>query len=130
MRSTGSLEENNMRILLIATIAAFLANAALAAPRSPANYDGRWSVEVITDRGTCDRVYRWMLGIQGGRVVDVGEVARPSGGVSASGVVNMRFVRNNDYASATGQLSGDWGSGSWTSPTLACGGRWRAERRG
>jgi hypothetical protein len=116
-----------MRILLIATIAALAASAAMAAPRG---YDGRWSVEVITDRGTCDRVYRWMLGIQGGRVVDVGEVARPSGGVSPSGGVNLRFVRNNDYASASGHLSGGWGSGSWTSPTLACSGRWRAERRG
>jgi hypothetical protein len=119
-----------MRILLIATIAALAASAALGAPRRPASYDGRWSVEVITDLGTCDRVYRWALGIQGARVVDVGEVARPSGGVSSSGGVNLRFVRNNDYASATGQLSGDFGSGSWTSPTLACSGRWRAERRG
>jgi hypothetical protein len=118
-----------MRGLTWTIVAALTASAAIAAPRG-ANYDGRWSVEVITDRGTCDRVYRWMLGIQGGRVVDVGEVAKPSGGVSASGGVNMRFVRNNDYASATGHLSGDFGSGSWTSPTLACSGRWRAERRG
>jgi hypothetical protein len=119
-----------MRVLLGITIVALAATAALAAPRSAANYDGKWSVEVITDRGTCDRVYRWNLGIQGGRVIDVGEVAKPSGGVSATGGVSMRFVRNNDYASATGQLSGDWGSGSWSSPTLACSGRWRAERRG
>jgi hypothetical protein len=118
-----------MRILLSAMIAALAASTAIAAPRG-ANYDGRWSVEVITDRGTCDRVYRWTLGIQGGRVVDVGEVARPSGGVSPSGGVNLRFIRNNDYASATGQISGEWGTGSWSSPTLACSGRWRAERRG
>jgi hypothetical protein len=36
------------------------------------------------------------LGIQGGQVIDVGEVARPSGGVSSNGGVSMRFVRNND----------------------------------
>jgi hypothetical protein len=119
-----------MRISLSVMIAALAASAAVAAPRGAASYDGKWSVEVITDRGTCDRVYRWNLGIEGGRVVDVGEVAKPSGGVSANGGVNMRFVRNNDYASATGQLDGEWGSGSWTSPTLACSGRWRAERRG
>jgi hypothetical protein len=46
-----------MRILLSAMIAALAAGAAMAAPRGPGNYDGRWSVEVITDRGTCDRVY-------------------------------------------------------------------------
>jgi len=119
-----------MRILLGIIIVAFAATAALAAPRSAGSYDGTWSVEVITDQGTCDRVYRWSLGIQGGQVIDVGEVARPSGGVSANGSVSLRFARNNDYASATGHLSGDWGSGSWSSPTLACGGRWRAERRG
>jgi hypothetical protein len=119
-----------MRVLLGITIVALAAPAALAAQRGGASYDGRWSVEVITDRGTCDRVYRWSLGIQGGQVIDVGEVAKPSGGVSANGSVSLRFVRNNDYASATGHLSGDWGSGSWSSPSLACGGRWRAERRG
>jgi hypothetical protein len=119
-----------MRVLLGITIAALAASTAIAAPRSAANHDGKWSVEVITDRGTCDRVYRWNLGIQGGRVIDIGEIAKPSGGVSSNGGVSMRFVRNNDYASATGQLDGDWGSGSWTSPTLACSGRWRAERRG
>src|SRR5437763_16202181 len=108
-----------MRVLLGITIVALAATAALAAPRGAGSYDGKWSVEVITDKGTCDRVYRWSLGMQGGHVIDVGEVARPSGGVSANGRVNMRFVRNNDYASATGELSGDWGSGSWTSPTLA-----------
>ena len=119
-----------MRLLFGATIAAFLALPVLAAPHGGSNYDGRWSVEVITDQGTCDRVYRWTLGVEGGRVVDVGEVARPSGGISPNGAVSMRFVRNRDYATATGHLSGDWGSGSWTSPTLACSGRWRAERRG
>ena len=119
-----------MRVLLGITIGALAAGVAAAAPPRGSNYDGRWSVEVITDQGTCDRVYRWSLGIQGGQVIDVGEVARPSGGVSPNGGVNMRFVRNNDYASATGHLSSDWGSGSWTSPTLACSGRWRAERRG
>jgi hypothetical protein len=120
-----------VRILLFATFMTALATTiAPAAQRGGASFDGRWSVEVITDRGTCDRVYRWILGIQGGRVIDVGEIAKPSGGVTANGSVNLRFVRNNDYASAIGHLSGDSGSGSWTSPTLACGGRWRAERRG
>ena len=119
-----------MRVLLGIAIAALPATATFAASPGAGSYDGKWSVEVITDKGTCDRVYRWNLGIQGGRVVDVGEIAKPSGGVSANGGVSMRFARNNDYASATGQLSGDWGSGSWTSPTLACSGRWRAERRG
>jgi hypothetical protein len=120
-----------MGIRLAATIVAILAaTTPLVAQRGAGSFDGRWSVEVITDKGTCDRVYRWSLGIEGGRVVDIGEVARPSGGVSSNGGVSMRFVRNNDYASATGHLSGDFGSGSWTSPTLACSGRWRAERRG
>lgn len=120
-----------MRVLLwITTVALVATSEAFAAPHGGGNYDGRWSVEVITDQGTCDRVYRWMLGIQGGRVVDIGEVARPSGGISPNGAVSIQFVRNRDYATATGRLSGDWGSGSWSSPTLACSGRWRAERRG
>jgi hypothetical protein len=75
-----------MRVLLwITTVALVATSEAFAAPHGGGNYDGRWSVEVITDQGTCDRVYRWMLGIQGGRVVDIGEVARPSGGISPNG---------------------------------------------
>jgi len=89
---------------------------------------GRSRSSPIRAHATASTAGHWA--IQGGQVIDVGEVARPSGGVSPNGGVNMRFVRNNDYASATGHLSSDWGSGSWTSPTLACSGRWRAERRG
>ena len=44
----------------------------------------------------------------GGRAVDIGEVARPSGGISPNGAVSIRLVRNRDYATATGRLSGDW----------------------
>ena len=41
-----------MRVLLGITIGALATSAAAAAPPRGSNYDGRWSVEVITDQGT------------------------------------------------------------------------------
>ena len=30
-------------------------------------FDGRWSVEVITERGNCDHAYRYPLAVENGR---------------------------------------------------------------
>ena len=38
----------------------------VATARTP--FDGAWSVLIITDRGTCDRAYRYALRIADGRV--------------------------------------------------------------
>ena len=43
------------------------ASAASAAP-GVAQFDGTWSVSIITDAGECDRGYRYALHIAGGRI--------------------------------------------------------------
>ena len=102
-----------------------------AAPASGNRYDGRWSVEVITDEGTCDRAYRWSIGIKGGRVADIADgVATANGTIDKSGKVALRFERGADILTAKGSLDAENGSGLWTAPSRACSGRWRAERRG
>ena len=98
---------------------------------SAAEFDGRWSVEVITEKGTCDRAYRWSLGVRDGRITDVGDnIAQASGRIAPNGRVSVTLIRGSDRLMATGALDRQEGSGTWRAPSRQCEGRWRAERRG
>ena len=115
------------RTLLISTL---IAGGCIASAFAAQPYDGRWSVEVITEKGTCDQAYRWDLDISSGKVAAGGDMpAQASGSVSAKGAVAMEFSRGADRASAKGSASGKWASGDWSSASMNCSGRWRAERR-
>lgn len=93
-------------------------------------FDGQWSVEVVTEKGTCDTAYRWDLQIADGRVASTPDMpAAASGSVSSKGVVAVRFTRGADAMNATGSAAGKWASGNWSAPSKNCSGRWRAERR-
>ena len=52
-------------LLLVA--AATISSAGLASSGTP--FDGRWSVVVETDKGACDRAYRYGLQITNGKVI-------------------------------------------------------------
>lgn len=121
-----------MRIL---PSACFLVLAAVASPLTPAfaaqPFDGKWSVEVVTEKGACDPAYRWDLAVRDGHVVTTPDMpAQASGSVSPAGVVAVTFSRGGDSMTAKGTASGGWANGKWASPTLSCAGRWRAEKRG
>jgi hypothetical protein len=116
-------------------IASALAASALwTAPTAVArtSYDGRWSVLIVTDAGTCDRAYRYALNIVDGRVTYDDPSFEVSGHVDAGGHVSVSVSAGGERASGTGELSGDSGRGRWSghSSTSACSGYWEAERRG
>jgi hypothetical protein len=117
-------------IAAFALIAVLLAASDRAAARTP--YDGNWSVSIWTDRGTCDRGYRYELRISDGRVSYRGEGAfNASGRVDGGGRVNVTVSRGEQHATGAGRLSRDRGTGSWRgkSSTGECSGTWEAERR-
>jgi hypothetical protein len=109
--------------------------ARTAPPPRPApaiNFDGRWSVVIITDAGTCDRAYRYGVRISGGRIYYEGDSAAViNGQVDARGnvVVNLRYGQSS--ASGSGHLTESDGEGRWqgASTSSSCSGRWEAERR-
>ncbi|MGU3666806.1 hypothetical protein ACLBX9_21680 [Methylobacterium sp. A49B] len=121
---------------LIAAIL-FLAAAApaAAAPHrvaGPDRFDGTWSVEIITESGTCDRAYRYPVKIEHGRARFVGTAFTVEGGVTGSGAIRGSISNGTSTADVRGRLGRDgFGVGSWVSSgLLQCRGRWNAERRG
>jgi hypothetical protein len=95
-------------------------------------YDGRWSVEVVTERGDCDRAYRYGIVIEDGQARYAGGTDfRITGRVQPNGAVRGAIVRGSDRADVVGRLTENGGGGTWTTAGgRNCGGRWNAERRG
>ena len=124
--------------LVLATTLAVSAKApkAKAPPRPkpvPAiNFDGRWSVVIITDSGGCDRAYRYGVRISGGRIYYDGDSAAViNGQVDARGNVDVTLRYGGAGASGSGHLSESDGEGRWQGASSggSCSGRWEAERR-
>jgi len=111
--------------------AGILAIAALAASPvgSAPNYDGVWSVVIMTNKGSCDRAYRYPIRIQNGSVLAEGSSpATITGRVAGNGSVTVTVSAGNKSATGSGRLSGTAGVGSWKGGE--CSGTWEAERRG
>ncbi|WP_232629932.1 hypothetical protein [Methylobacterium sp. Leaf118] len=108
------------------------AGPALAAKLSKTDaYDGRWSIEVITEQGSCDRAYRYGIRIEGGETrYEGGTDFTVSGHVARNGAVKGSIARGEARADVIGTLSGDTGAGTWTTNGPSpCRGNWNAERR-
>ena len=102
--------------------------AAAPAVATP-GYDGLWSVVIITEKGTCDRAYRYPVRISKGALVNAGDSPITiSGKVGGNGAVTVTVSYGDKSASGSGRLSGDAGIGMWSGG--ACAGTWEAERRG
>jgi hypothetical protein len=94
-------------------------------------YDGRWSVLIVTQRGTCDRAYRYGVDIVDGRVIYTGGIVNMSGTVNRRGRVRVDVASNGAYATGFGRLFRSTGHGEWRgrSGASTCSGYWEAERR-
>lgn len=117
------------RLLLLA-----IAAAVIAAPRPApaASFDGNWSVVVITERGSCDRAYRYPVRVVNGRITYEGEAGIAiNGRVDSSGKLSATISRGDQSARGSGRLNRGSGAGVWSgkSSTSVCSGRWEAERR-
>jgi hypothetical protein len=106
-------------------------------PRIPAAvaqrmFDGNWSVVIVTERGTCDRAYRYGISIRSGYVYYGGGGVNFTGHVAANGTVNVRVTSGGAFADGSGRLSRNVGQGFWSGQSggSGCSGYWMAERRG
>jgi hypothetical protein len=102
-----------------------------AASASVAQFDGNWSVSIVTDSGSCDRGYRYALRITDGRIYYDNPSFSVNGQVNARGQVSVTVSAGGQSASGIGRLSRDYGQGTWIGRSAAdqCSGHWEAERR-
>ena len=119
------------------TIVALGVGTAEAAKRKvqvPNRYDGRWSIEVLTLDGPCDRAYRYGVQIQRGEAVYGGGEVDISGRVAANGTVRGTISWGGNAAQVSGRLSANGtGAGRWSTlgdGPISCSGSWNAMRRG
>jgi hypothetical protein len=111
---------------LLAAAASLAASATsnAAAPR----YDGIWSVSIVTEKGDCDRGYRYPIRISHGALVNGGsDPFTISGRVMPSGAITVTVSAGQKSATGIGRLAGNSGEGLWKGG--ACSGTWTAERR-
>jgi len=113
-------------------LAAVVAGGLSAPAKAQSGYDGVWSVLIITEKGTCDRGYRYPVRIAKGRVghVDPNSSFNINGRVQPGGGVSVRISRGNQSASGSGRMGGSSGSGRWKTASGECSGVWTAEKRG
>ena len=124
-------------LLACTALAALAILAASAVPAAPApmaagkaSYNGTWSVLIVTEKGTCDRAYRYPVRISNGSVGYAGEASfNVSGRVGANGAVTVTVSRGSQSATGTGRMSSSDGTGRWATSSGECSGSWSAERR-
>lgn len=119
------------RLLTAAFAASVLVPAsASAVTAAQGDYAGNWSVVIMTDKGTCDKAYRYAVVVGPSGAISYGGQSgfKASGKVGANGAVNVRISRGSDAAQGSGRLTAASGSGTWVAPSGDCSGRWKASR--
>jgi hypothetical protein len=122
----------SMQPILLSTLVLLAATAPGSARSTQSSFDGRWSVVIITDAGTCDRSYRYGLVVSRGRISHEGDSSvMISGGVDSRGRVSVSLRYGQAAAQGSGRLSRSDGEGRWhgASSGSRCSGRRLAERR-
>jgi hypothetical protein len=127
---TTSKNRTSTRAVLALVAISFAGALGASAPAvSAPGYDGLWSVLIVTEKGTCDRAYRYPVRISKGALVNDSDSAFTiTGKVGGNGAVTVTVSYGDKSASGSGRLAGDAGAGSWSGG--ACAGTWEAERRG
>ena len=120
-----------------ASVRLFIAAVALVAAYAPAhaaarpNFDGNWSVLIVTSSGPCDPSYRFGLSIRNGDIFYNGSApVNINGRVNGNGSLRVRVSAGAQNANGAGRLSRDYGRGHWrgTGASDVCAGSWTAER--
>ena len=115
------------KFALAAALAALLASPAVAG-----DFDGTWSVQLVTESGLCEAQYSHTLSVQDGQVRPVTTAASGgatvTGRVGADGSVGLSVATAAASGTASGRLQLRSGSGTWRVSGGLCTGRWTARR--
>ena len=124
MSFTTLLRRGSLFALVIAAATLAASSGTNAVP----GFDGLWSVSIVTEKGTCDRGYRYPVRITNGVLANAGNVnISIVGKVQPTGAITVVVSAAGKSANGRGRLSGDLGEGHWIGGE--CSGSWTAERR-
>ena len=113
---------------LFALVAASTTFLAASSTNAMPGFDGLWSVSIVTEKGACDRGYRYPVRITNGVLANAGSVnISIVGKVQPTGAITVIVSAAGKSANGSGRLSGNLGEGHWTGGE--CSGSWTAERR-
>jgi hypothetical protein len=119
-----------------ARIVIFVLSLACVVNATPAHagrdFDGDWSIFIVTREGHCDAALRYGVKVTDGTVInDGGSIATVQGRVTPRGTVRVLVRSGSQWADGSGHLGRNHGNGVWrgqgTSGT--CAGTWMAGRR-
>ena len=100
-----------------AIITAVAAAAVLVTANPPAaraaNFDGTWTVTILTQAGNCPSSLRYAVRVVRGRVVGDDASYQVNGSVAANGATMVTVSEKGQSASGSGRLAGNSGSGRW-----------------
>jgi hypothetical protein len=119
----------------IAITSTIVASAIIASTASFAlpRYDGLWSVSIVTEKGDCDRGYRYPVRISNGTLANAGDtMITITGKVAGTGAITVTVTAGGKSATGSGRLARNIGMGSWAGSWTggSCSGSWTAQRRG
>lgn len=118
----------NRSLLGLAALALAIAVPASQPAEAVPNYDGLWSVVIVTQQGICDPSYRTALRIKNGNLANASSGSFTiTGKVGKNGAVTVTVSAGPNSATGTGRLNGKSGGGSWSGGP--CAGTWQAEKR-
>jgi hypothetical protein len=112
-----------------AMAAAAVLVAAIPFAARAANYDGAWSVTIMTQAGNCPSSLRYSVRVAKGRVYGDDQSYDVNGSVAPNGATRVTVSEKGQSASGIGRLSGNAGAGRWRTSTGECSGQWTAARR-
>ena len=115
--------------LAILTLAAGPLAASTPALAEAPDFNGTWTVQLVTETGVCSGS-SYTVVVQDGqvRLASAGGSASITGQIGADGSVGLSVRQGPASGSASGRLRSSSGSGTWKAAAL-CSGRWAAQRR-
>ena len=123
MKNLNTIGRGSLFAIVVASTM-FASSGTYSAPA----YDGLWSVSIVTEKGDCDRGYRYPIRITNGVLANAGSVSVDIvGKVQPTGAITVMLSAAGKSANGSGRLSGDLGEGRWSGGE--CSGTWTAERR-
>ena len=103
-----------------------LSLAATPALATSGQFDGSWSVSIVTQKGSCDSGATVPIRVTNGSIASDLSVVKVSGEVTSDGSLSVNVGHGLERANGVGRLTDTSGTGTWKGGL--CSGTWTASK--